>query len=105
MFSQHGDCGHYYQDVSPTIIEYLGYFTPGEILYKVDQAPPSKIVLISDHFWFKWPIPHWFGELVLSWFKILNAKVFLFNILRKKLSNSNEIFVKFEKNLIKYLEK
>ncbi|XP_033219455.1 ester hydrolase C11orf54-like [Belonocnema kinseyi] len=32
--------GHYVQDTTPEIVEYEGYFTPGEILHKVDQAPP-----------------------------------------------------------------
>ncbi|XP_033225511.1 ester hydrolase C11orf54 homolog [Belonocnema kinseyi] len=41
-FSDHKEGGHYLVDSSPETVEYLGYFTPGEVLYKVDQAPPGK---------------------------------------------------------------
>ncbi|XP_033219952.1 ester hydrolase C11orf54 homolog isoform X2 [Belonocnema kinseyi] len=36
-FSHHGEGGHYHIDTTPDIVEYLGYFTPGEILYRADQ--------------------------------------------------------------------
>ncbi|XP_033227004.1 ester hydrolase C11orf54 homolog [Belonocnema kinseyi] len=51
LFSTHSDCGHYVRDTTPAIVEYEGYFTPAEVLYRVNQAPHYKLVLIpSDHF-------------------------------------------------------
>ncbi|XP_051174439.1 ester hydrolase C11orf54 homolog [Leptopilina boulardi] len=41
-FSNHGEGGHYHNDTTPDIVEYLGYFTPGEILYRVDQPPNAS---------------------------------------------------------------
>ncbi|XP_043484067.1 ester hydrolase C11orf54 homolog [Leptopilina heterotoma] len=41
-FSQHGEGGHYHIDTTPEIVEYLGYFTPGKILYRVDQPPKAS---------------------------------------------------------------
>lgn len=41
-FSHHGEGGHYHIDTTPEIVEYLGYFTPGEILYRVDQPPTAS---------------------------------------------------------------
>ena len=40
-FSHHGEGGHYHIDTTPDIVEYLGYFTPGEILFRVDQPPAT----------------------------------------------------------------
>ncbi|XP_033220131.1 ester hydrolase C11orf54 homolog [Belonocnema kinseyi] len=41
-FSYHGEGGHYHIDTTPDIVEYLGYFTPGEIFYRVDQPSVVK---------------------------------------------------------------
>lgn len=36
-FSHHGEGGHYHIDTEPDIAEYLGYFSIGEHVYRVDQ--------------------------------------------------------------------
>jgi len=38
-FSDHGEGGHYHEDTTPQEAEYLGYFTPAEYLYRIDQPP------------------------------------------------------------------
>nr|XP_058906860.1 LOW QUALITY PROTEIN: ester hydrolase C11orf54 homolog [Kogia breviceps] len=35
--SHHGEGGHYHSDTTPDIVEYLGYFLPAELLYRIDQ--------------------------------------------------------------------
>ncbi|XP_033219087.1 ester hydrolase C11orf54 homolog [Belonocnema kinseyi] len=34
--------GHYIEDTTPDIVEYLGYFTPARIFYRVDQPPKGE---------------------------------------------------------------
>lgn len=36
-FSHHGEAGHYHIDVTPDTAEYLGYFSVGEEIYRVDR--------------------------------------------------------------------
>lgn len=36
-FSHHGEAGHYHYDTTPETVEYLGYFTLAENIYRVDQ--------------------------------------------------------------------
>jgi len=36
-FSQHGQGGHYHYDVTPETVEYEGYFTLAEKVYRVDK--------------------------------------------------------------------
>lgn len=36
-FSHHGEGGHYHYDTTPDMVEYLGYFSPAELLYRIDQ--------------------------------------------------------------------
>ncbi|XP_044755458.1 ester hydrolase C11orf54 homolog isoform X2 [Coccinella septempunctata] len=35
-FSNHGEAGHYHIDVTPETVEYLGYFSVGEEIYRID---------------------------------------------------------------------
>ncbi|XP_003468610.2 ester hydrolase C11orf54 homolog [Cavia porcellus] len=37
FFSHHGEGGHYHYDTTPDTVEYLGYFSPAEFLYRIDQ--------------------------------------------------------------------
>ncbi|XP_073908705.1 ester hydrolase C11orf54 homolog [Castor canadensis] len=37
FFSRHGEGGHYHYDTTPDTVEYLGYFTPAQFLYRIDQ--------------------------------------------------------------------
>lgn len=37
FFSPHGEGGHYHQDTTPDSVEYLGYFSPAQFLYRIDQ--------------------------------------------------------------------
>ncbi|XP_041054105.1 ester hydrolase C11orf54 homolog isoform X2 [Carcharodon carcharias] len=39
-FSHHGEGGHYHYDTTPDTVEYLGYFLPAELLYRIDR--PEK---------------------------------------------------------------
>jgi len=39
-FSLHGDGGHYHQDLTPETVEYIGYFTPGLKMHRIDR--PSQ---------------------------------------------------------------
>ncbi|KAM9846739.1 ester hydrolase C11orf54 homolog [Aulostomus maculatus] len=36
-FSHHGEGGHYYIDTTPDSVEYLGYFLPAELIYRIDR--------------------------------------------------------------------
>lgn len=36
-YSDHGEAGHYHYDTTPDTVEYLGYFTLAENIYRVDQ--------------------------------------------------------------------
>ncbi|XP_068936328.1 ester hydrolase C11orf54 homolog isoform X6 [Petaurus breviceps papuanus] len=36
-FSHHGVGGHYHYDTTPDAVEYLGYFLPAEVLYRIDK--------------------------------------------------------------------
>jgi hypothetical protein len=36
-YSCHGDGGHYHYDTTPEEVEYIGYYTPGEFIYRVDR--------------------------------------------------------------------
>lgn len=36
-FSDHNEGGHYLQDTTPEIVEYLGFFTPAEDLFRIDK--------------------------------------------------------------------
>ncbi len=38
-FSDHGEGGHYHMDTSPETVEYHGYYTLAESVYRVDQPP------------------------------------------------------------------
>lgn len=35
-FSNHGEAGHYHNDITPATVEYLGYFNIGEEIYRID---------------------------------------------------------------------
>ncbi|KAL6040219.1 hypothetical protein STEG23_016036, partial [Scotinomys teguina] len=37
FFSHHGEGGHYHYDTTPDTVEYLGYFSPAQLLYRIDQ--------------------------------------------------------------------
>lgn len=37
FFSHHEEGGHYYTDTTPDIVEYVGYFLPAELLYRIDR--------------------------------------------------------------------
>ncbi|XP_069470864.1 ester hydrolase C11orf54 homolog [Ambystoma mexicanum] len=41
-FSHHGDGGHYHYDITPDTIQYLGYFHPAELLFRVDRPGNYK---------------------------------------------------------------
>ncbi|CAH1170418.1 unnamed protein product [Phaedon cochleariae] len=43
-FSHHGEAGHYHYDTTPETAEYLGYFTLGENIYRIDRP-------INTHSW------------------------------------------------------
>ena len=36
-FSDHGEGGHYHCDVTPNDVQYVGYFTPAEQLFRIDR--------------------------------------------------------------------
>jgi len=36
-FSNHGEGGHYHHDTTPEQVDYLGYFSPAEIFYRIDK--------------------------------------------------------------------
>lgn len=36
-FSDHGEGGHYHYDTTPEEVEYLGYYTVAEHIYRVDR--------------------------------------------------------------------
>ena len=36
-FSDHGEGGHYHYDTTPEEVEYLGYYTLEEKLYRIDR--------------------------------------------------------------------
>ena len=36
-FSDHGEGGHYHYDTTPTDVEYHGYYTLAEKLYRIDR--------------------------------------------------------------------
>jgi hypothetical protein len=38
-FSEHGEGGHYHYDVTPETVEYEGYFTLAEEVYRIDKMP------------------------------------------------------------------
>lgn len=46
-FSDHGEGGHYHIDVTPSIVEYLGYFNVADCLYRIDQ-PTSGLTFGKD---------------------------------------------------------
>ncbi|XP_055471517.1 ester hydrolase C11orf54 homolog [Psammomys obesus] len=37
FFSHHGEGGHYHCDTTPDTVEYLGYFLPAQLLYRIDR--------------------------------------------------------------------
>ncbi|XP_074030692.1 ester hydrolase C11orf54 homolog isoform X3 [Leptinotarsa decemlineata] len=43
-FSHHGEAGHYHYDTTPESAEYLGYFTLGEKIYRIDRP-------LNTHTW------------------------------------------------------
>ncbi|XP_048046005.1 ester hydrolase C11orf54 homolog isoform X3 [Megalobrama amblycephala] len=43
-FSHHGEGGHYYIDTTPNTVEYLGYFLPAELLYRIDRPTETHNV-------------------------------------------------------------
>ncbi len=40
-FSNHGEGGHYHYDTTPTDVEYHGYYTLAEKLYRIDRPSVS----------------------------------------------------------------
>ncbi|XP_032236161.1 ester hydrolase C11orf54 homolog isoform X2 [Nematostella vectensis] len=38
-YNNHGEGGHYHYDTTPNEVEYVGYFTPAERLYRMDRPP------------------------------------------------------------------
>lgn len=43
-FSHHGEGGHYHQDTSPDSVQYLGYFQPAELLFRIDRPQETHHV-------------------------------------------------------------
>ncbi|NP_001016346.2 ester hydrolase C11orf54 homolog [Xenopus tropicalis] len=43
-FSHHGEGGHYHYDTTPDTVEYLGYFHPAELLYRIDKPSATHMV-------------------------------------------------------------
>ncbi|XP_053563445.1 ester hydrolase C11orf54 homolog isoform X2 [Bombina bombina] len=43
-FSHHGEGGHYHNDTTPETVEYLGYFHPADILYRIDKPSATHMV-------------------------------------------------------------
>ncbi|XP_077030097.1 ester hydrolase C11orf54 homolog isoform X1 [Agelaius phoeniceus] len=43
-FSHHGEGGHYHQDTSPDSVQYLGYFQPAELLFRIDRPQETHLV-------------------------------------------------------------
>ncbi|KAF2982447.1 hypothetical protein EK904_014901 [Melospiza melodia maxima] len=43
-FSHHGEGGHYHQDTSPDSVQYLGYFQPAELLFRIDRPQETHPV-------------------------------------------------------------
>lgn len=41
-FSHHGEGGHYHHDTTPDHVQYLGYFTVAEYLYRIDRPQTGK---------------------------------------------------------------
>lgn len=41
-YSDHHLGGHYHTDESPNTVEYLGYFSPGDTVFRVDQPPTHR---------------------------------------------------------------
>ncbi|XP_078535541.1 ester hydrolase C11orf54 homolog isoform X2 [Lissotriton helveticus] len=41
-YSHHGDGGHYHDDTTPETVQYLGYFHPAEILFRIDRPKTSN---------------------------------------------------------------
>lgn len=39
-FSDHGEGGHYHEDTEPEVVEYEGYFSVAEQIYRFD--PPGE---------------------------------------------------------------
>lgn len=46
-FSHHGEGGHYHIDTTPDTVEYLGYFTVADTLYRIDQ-PTAGVTFGKD---------------------------------------------------------
>ncbi|ELV13532.1 hypothetical protein TREES_T100004622 [Tupaia chinensis] len=44
FFSHHGEGGHYHYDTTPETVEYLGYFLPAELLYRIDQPKETHLI-------------------------------------------------------------
>ncbi|XP_053311945.1 ester hydrolase C11orf54 homolog [Spea bombifrons] len=42
-FSYHQEGGHYYTDTTPETVQYLGYFHPAELLYRIDRPPVGPV--------------------------------------------------------------
>uniref|UniRef100_A0A8C3S539 DUF1907 domain-containing protein n=1 Tax=Chelydra serpentina TaxID=8475 RepID=A0A8C3S539_CHESE len=43
-FSHHGEGGHYHNDTTPDSVQYLGYFLPAELLFRIDRPKESHMV-------------------------------------------------------------
>lgn len=43
-FSHHGEGGHYHYDVTPDIVEYVGYFTVAHEIYRIDKPENTHAV-------------------------------------------------------------
>ncbi|XP_001513115.1 ester hydrolase C11orf54 homolog [Ornithorhynchus anatinus] len=43
-FSHHGEGGHYHYDTTPDTAQYLGYFLPAELLYRIDRPKETHLV-------------------------------------------------------------
>ncbi|XP_006897240.1 PREDICTED: ester hydrolase C11orf54 homolog isoform X2 [Elephantulus edwardii] len=44
FFSHHGKGGHYHYDTSPDTVEYLGYFSPAEFLFRIDRPKETHSI-------------------------------------------------------------
>ncbi|XP_074840339.1 ester hydrolase C11orf54 homolog isoform X2 [Carettochelys insculpta] len=43
-FSHHGEGGHYHNDTTPDSVQYLGYFLPAELVFRIDRPKESHMI-------------------------------------------------------------
>ncbi|XP_019385883.1 PREDICTED: ester hydrolase C11orf54 homolog [Crocodylus porosus] len=43
-FSHYGEGGHYHNDTTPDSVEYLGYFMPAELLFRIDRPKETHLI-------------------------------------------------------------